>query len=55
MGLKGFELKPGAPAHLVILGQDNVLDLLRYHAQPNQVISHGKLVNQKKMKGLAGK
>ncbi|MGB2965142.1 MAG: amidohydrolase family protein [Anaerolineales bacterium] len=54
MGLKGFELKPGAPAHLVVLGQDNVLDLLRYHAQPNQVISHGKLVNQEKMKGLAG-
>lgn len=54
MGIKGFELKPGAPAHLVVLGQDNILDLLRYHAQPIQVISHGKLVDQEKMKGLAG-
>ena len=54
MGLKGFELQPGAPAHLIVLGQDNVLDLLRYHAQPIQVISHGQLINQEKMKGLAG-
>jgi cytosine deaminase len=54
MGLRGHELKPGAPAHLVVHAQDNLLDVLRYHAAPSIVISHGKLVDTVKMKAVAG-
>jgi cytosine deaminase len=49
IGLKGFELKTGAEANLVVLDQPNVLEALRFHEKPAFVISHGKLVDQKKM------
>jgi cytosine deaminase len=49
IGLKDFEIKEGAPANLVVLDQPNVLETLRYHERPTYVISHGKLVDQKKM------
>ncbi|HEY5668482.1 MAG TPA: amidohydrolase family protein [Anaerolineales bacterium] len=45
IGLRDFGLKVGAPAHLVILGQPNVLEALRYHPVPLHVISHGELVD----------
>lgn len=45
MGLRDFRLKVGAPAHLVVLGQPNVLEALRYHQAPLHVISHGELVD----------
>jgi cytosine deaminase len=45
MGLHDFELKVGAPAHLVVLDQPNVLEALRHHDRPAYVISHGKLVS----------
>lgn len=53
MGLQDFELKAGAPAHLVVLDAPNVLEALRYHAAPTHVISHGRLVDQAKMEALA--
>jgi cytosine deaminase len=46
MGLRDFELKAGAPAHLVVLDQPNVLEALRHHDRPAYVISHGKLVDK---------
>jgi cytosine deaminase len=46
MGLRDFALKEGAPAHLVVLTQPNVLEALRYHERPAHVISHGKLVDK---------
>lgn len=46
-------LKEGAPANLVVLSQPDVLEALRYHEAPAFVISHGKLVDQDKMKVLA--
>jgi cytosine deaminase len=52
MGLRDFELKVGAPAHLVVLGVPNVLEALRYHAAPAYVISHGRLIDQAKMETL---
>lgn len=52
MGLRDFELKVGAPAHLVVLDVPNVLEALRYHAAPAYVISHGKLIDQAKMEAL---
>ena len=53
MGLRDFALRPGSPAHLVVLDAPNVLEALRHHAAPTHVISHGKLVDQEKMKALA--
>jgi len=52
MGLRDFELKVGAPAHLVVLDVPNVLEALRYHAAPAYVISHGRLIDQVKMEAL---
>ena len=49
IGLKNFELKEGAPANLVVLDQPNVLEALRFHEKPLYVVSHGKLVDQKRM------
>jgi cytosine deaminase len=46
MSLSDFELKVGAPAHIVVLNQPNVLEALRYHERPAHVISHGKLVDK---------
>jgi len=44
MGVQEFKLQVGAPAHLVVLNQANVLEALRHHERPAHVISHGKLV-----------
>ena len=46
LGMADFELKVGAPAHLVVLDQPNVLEALRHHEAPAYVISHGKLVDE---------
>jgi len=46
MGIPDFGLKVGAPAHLVVLDQPNVLEALRHHEQPATVISHGRLVDR---------
>ena len=46
MGLSDHKLAVGAPAHLVVLDQPNVLEALRYHERPAYVISHGKLLDK---------
>jgi cytosine deaminase len=53
MGLKNFELKVGAEANLVVQEQKSVLEVLRYHEAPRCVISHGKLVDQARVKAIA--
>jgi cytosine deaminase len=53
MGLKEFGVKLGAPAHLVILKQPNVLEALRYHESPLHVISQGKLVDPDQLVAFA--
>ncbi len=40
MGRRDFALRPGAPAHLVVLDAPSVLEALRTHAAPLHVISH---------------
>ncbi len=50
IGLKDFKLEVGAPAHLVVIDAPNTLEALRYHDAPLHVISHGKLVDQAKMR-----
>jgi cytosine deaminase len=47
MGIRNFKLEVGAPAHLVVLDQPNVLEALRYHERPAHVVSHGKLVERR--------
>ena len=46
MGIPDFKLKVGAPAHLVVLDQPNILEALRHHDRPAHVISHGKLIEK---------
>lgn len=46
IGIESFELKPGSPAHLVVLDEPNVLEALRSHQAPKWVVSHGKLIDQ---------
>ena len=43
-------LKAGAPANLVVLEAPNVLEALREHAAPIAVVSHGKLIDQARMR-----
>jgi cytosine deaminase len=52
IGLGDFELKVGAPANIVVLDEPNVLEALRNHDAPLYVISHGKLIDQEKMKAI---
>ncbi len=53
IGLQDFGLKVGAPAHMVVLDAPSVLEALRDHAAPAFVISHGKLVDQEKMRQMS--
>ena len=53
MGVPDHELRVGAPANLVVLAAPDVLEALREHAAPVAVVSHGKRVDQKKMRELA--
>lgn len=53
MGLRDYGLRVGASAHLVVLDTPNVLEALRSHAAPAYVISHGKLVDQDRMRTMA--
>ncbi|RLD15560.1 MAG: cytosine deaminase [Caldiserica bacterium] len=51
MGIKNFGLKEGNDAHLVVLKEENVLEALRNHDEPEYIISHGKLVDKEKFRG----
>jgi cytosine deaminase len=53
INVKEYGLKVGVQANLVVLNQPNVLEALRFHEAPVAVISHGKLVDQEKMKTIA--
>jgi cytosine/creatinine deaminase len=53
LGLKNLAMRVGAPANLVVLNAPSVLEALRHHAAPAFVISHGKLVDQGKIRSVA--
>ena len=53
IGLTDHALSVGAPAHLVVPDAPDVLEALREHAAPVAVISHGKLVDQSRMRELS--
>lgn len=46
MNIEAHAIRIGSPANLVVLAAPNVLEALREHAAPLQVISHGKLVDR---------
>jgi cytosine deaminase len=53
IGKPAHALRVGASANMVVLEAPNVLEALREHAAPMAVISHGKVVDQSKMRKLA--
>jgi cytosine deaminase len=44
IGIVGFGLRVGAPAHLVVLRAPSVLEALRHPDPPADVVSHGQIV-----------
>ena len=53
MNVGNHELRVGANANLVVLGQPNVLEALREHSTPRLVISHGNLIDRSKLELLS--
>jgi cytosine deaminase len=53
IGVRDHALEVGAPANFVVLEAPDVLEALRDHAPPAAVVSHGKLVDQARMRELA--
>ncbi len=53
INLASFGLAEGKAAHLVVLDQPDVVEALRFHAAPAHVISHGRVVDQSRMRSLA--
>lgn len=49
-----LRLAVGKPEHLVVLNHRDVLEAVRFHNAPPYVISHGKTVDQRRMRSLAG-
>jgi cytosine/creatinine deaminase len=50
INIEGHRLETGKAANLVVLEAPNVLEALREHAAPLAVISHGKLVDQARLR-----
>ncbi|WP_299806243.1 amidohydrolase family protein [Tardiphaga sp.] len=50
-----LKIAVGSPAHLVVLGERDMLEAVRYHAAPVHVISHGRSVDLAKMREIAGR
>lgn len=50
IGVTGHALEVGASANLVVLEAPDVLEALREHAAPIAVVSHGKLIDQAKIR-----
>jgi cytosine/creatinine deaminase len=53
LNLKEYGLKVGVEANLVVSKQPSVVEALRYHEEPEYLISHGKLVDQAAALALA--
>jgi len=53
MNLAGYGLEEGCQANLVIHDHPDVTEVLRFHAPPRAVISHGRLVDIARMRELA--
>ncbi len=54
LNLKDYGIAIGHPANLVVLGQPDVVEALRFHAAPRAVISHGRLLDADRLRETAG-
>ena len=50
INVRDFGLEVGATANLVVLREPSILEALRYHEEPELVISHGKVVDREKFR-----
>jgi len=53
MNVPNHALAVGAEANLVVLGEPDVVEALRFHAPPRHVVSHGRRVDLARMRALA--
>jgi cytosine/creatinine deaminase len=53
MNVLDFGLSVGDHANLVVLGQPDIIEALRFHAPPLQVVSHGQRIDLSRMQALA--
>jgi hypothetical protein len=53
MNVPNYGLAVGADANLVVLGEPDVVEALRFHAAPRHVVSHGRRVDLARMQELA--
>ena len=53
MNVPNHALAVGAAANLVVLGEPDVVEALRFHAAPRHVVSHGRRVDLARMQALA--
>jgi cytosine/creatinine deaminase len=53
MNLSNHALTVGAQANLVVLGESDVVEALRFHAAPRHVVSHGRRVDLARMRTLS--
>ena len=53
MNIGDFGLSVGAPAHLVVLDQPDVVEALRFHMPPAHIVSHGHRVDLARMREFA--
>jgi cytosine deaminase len=54
MNVPAHAIAAGNPANLVVLGQPDVTEALRFHARPDAVIARGRLLDPAHYAGLAG-
>lgn len=52
INLADYGLKPGAAANLVVLDVADTVEALRYHNPPRHVVSHGRVVDQDRMRAI---
>lgn len=55
MNVTDLAVAPGAPAHLVVLREPNTIEAIRNHGLPAYVVSHGAIVDGKRMAALASR
>ena len=53
INVRNHALAAGAEANLVVLGEPDVIEALRFHAPPRHVVSHGRRVDLTRMQELA--
>jgi cytosine deaminase len=53
INLGHFGLSEGAPANLVVLDHQDVVEALRFHGPPAHVVSNGRMIDQARMRALA--